>query len=82
MRIALPVCPRGKMRADCLKANDKKKARYFIGSGLSFIVLGWLMGLEPTTTGITILIFIYLHPLIDVGTLYINQHITGYFLDK
>ena len=28
--------------------------------------LGWLMGLEPTTTGITILIFHYSHVLIDI----------------
>lgn len=32
-----------------------RKARYVLNSGLSFIYLGWLMGLEPTTTGITIL---------------------------
>ena len=33
----------------------KQKARYVLNSGLSLTVLGWLMGLEPTTTGITIL---------------------------
>ena len=33
----------------------KQKAHYILNSGLSFTVLGWLMGLEPTTTGITIL---------------------------
>ena len=43
--------------------------------------MGWLMGLEPTTTGITILTFNYLCLLIDVGTIYINQQVTGYLLD-
>jgi len=33
----------------------KKKARHFLNSRLSMYHLGWLMGLEPTTTGITIL---------------------------
>jgi putative transposase len=32
-----------------------KKAHYLIDSRLSLLYLGWLMGLEPTTTGITIL---------------------------
>ena len=35
--------------------------------------LGWLMGLEPTTTGITILTLYCLHTLIIVGTIYTNQ---------
>ena len=33
----------------------KKKPRYLLNSGVSLLYLGWLMGLEPTTTGITIL---------------------------
>ncbi len=33
----------------------KKKPRYLLDSRVSFADLGWLMGLEPTTTGITIL---------------------------
>ena len=41
------------------------------------IYMGWLMGLEPTTTGITILTFIYLHELINVATLYINQQVNS-----
>ena len=45
----------------------------------SYRNMGWLMGLEPTTTGITILSFFYLNPLIDVVTLYINQQFTGVF---
>jgi hypothetical protein len=32
-----------------------KKACYLFSSRLSLIYMGWLMGLEPTTTGITIL---------------------------
>jgi hypothetical protein len=38
-----------------LHRTGKKKAHYRIDSGLSLFYLGWLMGLEPTTTGITIL---------------------------
>ena len=45
----------GKLPTDCLHATEKKKPRYQIDSGVSFVYLGWLMGLEPTTTGITIL---------------------------
>ena len=45
----------GKLPTDCLQATEKKKPRYQIDSGVSFVYLGWLMGLEPTTTGITIL---------------------------
>jgi len=42
----------------------KEKARYRFDSGLSLCYLGWLMGLEPTTTGITILTFLYFTVLI------------------
>ena len=38
-----------------LHRTEKKKAYYRIDSRLSLCSLGWLMGLEPTTTGITIL---------------------------
>ena len=38
-----------------LQRAGKKKPHYQIDSGVSFVYLGWLMGLEPTTTGITIL---------------------------
>ena len=38
--------------------------------------LGWLMGLEPTTTGITILKNSYLQLLRYVDTIYINQQLT------
>ena len=31
-----------------------EKARYLYDSGLFIVYLGWLMGLEPTTTRITI----------------------------
>ena len=44
--------------------------------------MGWLMGLEPTTTGITILIFKYLPVLINVYILYTNQQFTALGLDK
>ena len=36
-------------------SGPNEKARYILSSGLSLYYLGWLMGLEPTTTGITIL---------------------------
>ena len=35
-------------------------------SALGFQKVGWLMGLEPTTTGITILTFLYSPVLIEV----------------
>ena len=38
-----------------LHGAENEKARYRFDSALSFVYLGWLMGLEPTTTGITIL---------------------------
>ena len=38
-----------------LHGPEKKKPRYRLDSRVSFVYLGWLMGLEPTTTGITIL---------------------------
>ncbi|MES2399568.1 MAG: hypothetical protein V4573_06250, partial [Pseudomonadota bacterium] len=38
-----------------LHRSENKKAYYRIDSRLSLQYLGWLMGLEPTTTGITIL---------------------------
>ena len=38
-----------------LHDHTMKKARYRNDSRLSILNLGWLMGLEPTTTGITIL---------------------------
>jgi hypothetical protein len=37
------------------------------------IYMGWLMGLEPTTTGITILKNMYLPLLNGVGTINTNQ---------
>jgi hypothetical protein len=33
----------------------RKKTCYLLNSRVSLLYLGWLMGLEPTTTGITIL---------------------------
>ncbi len=45
----------GNLPTDCLQATEKEKPHYQIDSGVSFVYLGWLMGLEPTTTGITIL---------------------------
>ncbi len=36
-------------------SSTKAKPRYLLDSRVSFVYLGWLMGLEPTTTGITIL---------------------------
>ena len=40
---------------DHLQTVKNKKPRYFLNSRVSLLYLGWLMGLEPTTTGITIL---------------------------
>ena len=40
--------------------------------------LGWLMGLEPTTTGITILKSNYLQLLIDVDIVHKNQQLIQY----
>ena len=41
------------------------------------IYMGWLMGLEPTTTGITIPQNKYLPLLNSVAKLYINQQLTS-----
>ena len=38
-----------------LHKSKKQKARYLLNSRLSLLYLGWLKGLEPSTTGITIL---------------------------
>ena len=38
--------------------------------------MGWLMGLEPTTTGITILKSIHLYTLSCVDIIQINQQVT------
>ncbi len=38
-----------------LHRTENKKPRYLLNSRVSLLYLGWLMGLEPTTTGITIL---------------------------
>ena len=38
-----------------LHRTENKKPRYLLDSRVSLLYLGWLMGLEPTTTGITIL---------------------------
>ena len=45
----------GKLPTDCLQVTPKKKACYVLNSKLVIFNMGWLMGLEPTTTGITIL---------------------------
>ena len=44
---------------------DIKKPDYLLNSRVSLCSLGWLMGLEPTTTGITILTFYYSLSLIN-----------------
>ena len=38
-----------------LHRTENKKPRYLLDSRVSLLYWGWLMGLEPTTTGITIL---------------------------
>jgi hypothetical protein len=53
--------------------RTNEKARYLINSGLFAYHLGWLMGLEPTTTGITILTFYYLTVLTIVDSINTNQ---------
>ena len=45
-------------------------------------LLGWLMGLEPTTTGITILLTVYLNMLIEIVTINTNQHVRQLLLTK
>jgi hypothetical protein len=61
-RIDILVSCATREQADALAGGYKlapwpvdKKAHYRFDSGLSLYTLGWLMGLEPTTTGITIL---------------------------
>ena len=56
------TCPRacwllkiGDLPTDCLQMPQREKPHYHFDSAVSFVYLGWLMGLEPTTTGITIL---------------------------
>jgi hypothetical protein len=44
----------GKLPTDCLQGPQREKPGYQLDSAVSFVYLGWLMGLEPTTTGITI----------------------------
>lgn len=66
---------------DCLQATENKKPRYLLNSGVSFVYLGWLMGLEPTTTGITILTLCYLAVLIDADRINTNQHLARNALD-
>ena len=43
------------LKSQWLHDTGKEKPRWFLCSGVSLSDLGWLMGLEPTTTGITIL---------------------------
>ena len=54
------------------REQNKKPA---IERRAGFQILGWLMGLEPTTTGITILTFYYLPVLIDVHIINTNQQL-------
>jgi hypothetical protein len=49
-----------------LHGVQKIKACYVLNSRLFLLYLGWLMGLEPTTTGITILTFLYSSVLIGI----------------
>jgi len=44
--------------------------------------LGWLMGLEPTTTGITILTFLYFTVLIGGDRINVNQQLARNTLDS
>jgi hypothetical protein len=44
--------------------------------------MGWLMGLEPTTTGITILSFLYLLTLMLVDIINKNQQVINKLLGK
>ena len=39
-------------------------------------IVGWLMGLEPTTTGTTILTYMHFAVLIGADKIYINQQLT------
>jgi hypothetical protein len=66
----------GKVACRLLASSTKQKPRYQKSRGVSMMGMGWLMGLEPTTTGITILTLKFLHMLNAVDTIYINQHFT------
>ena len=47
-----------------------------VGWAKCLISLGWLMGLEPTTTGITILTFYYSSLSIYIDILHINHRLS------
>ncbi len=64
------------MATQWLHGAEIKRACYRFSSKLFNVYMGWLMGLEPTTTGITILKNMYLPLLNGVGTININQQLT------
>ena len=63
-----------------LHQASKKKPHYQLDRGVSSYYLGWLMGLEPTTTGITILDFIVFANVDWCGIIYTNQQLTKFIL--
>jgi putative component of toxin-antitoxin plasmid stabilization module len=63
------------MATQWLHKTKSKKARYRLNSRLFNVYMGWLMGLEPTTTGITILTLYHLPLLIDDATINMNQQL-------
>jgi hypothetical protein len=65
----------GNLPTDCLQAPQREKPRYQLDNAASSYYLGWLMGLEPTTTGITILSLIYSNLLIFVENLLIINNL-------
>ena len=62
-------------------SHDKEKGftRYPVNP---LNLMGWLMGLEPTTTGITILSFLYLLTLMLVDIFNTNQQVINKLLGK
>ena len=60
----------------------KAEKRYNYDSCSALKTMGWLMGLEPTTTGITILTLYYFIVLIDADRIHTNQQLTSTSLDK
>jgi hypothetical protein len=59
----------------CWRPKTKKRRNI---CGGAFSDLGWLMGLEPTTTGITILKNKYFAVLMTVGTINTNQQLISF----
>jgi hypothetical protein len=65
-----------------LHTKLKEKARYHIGSGLSFVYLVPERGIEPPTFSLRMLWMSCLPLLMAVDTIYKNQHLKQIFWTK